>query len=924
MKNGKKGQFSPKQLLLAAVVGSFLVGCGDTSMESHLESARSYATEAKLDAAIVEYKNAIQKAPNVALPRFELGKLYLDMQNYPAAEKELNKALELGYAASSIIPLLSLAYQQSGAETALADVDYRTQGLTAVESAEVGFYKLQALVQLNDMEEAEAVLNDLITLDTQSVYKGLIESYQYIIANDFEKALEKTESLRAQAPQNKDVLQQLAKLYIMNQKRAEAMDVYSEYVSLYPLDRTTKFAYASLLIEERDTARAEPIVDELLALSKNNPLLNMFKGIIASSNGQHADALSYLELAIQGGQSDQIVRLVAGFSAYQIQDFEAAQRHLTMIASSLPDNHPGLRMLADSMLQLGESEEALGVLSRVEGEAGVDALLFSKASYQLLRQGNLVGAQEMVDKTETVTDTAEDLARLGALQLSLNDIEGLVNLEQAVARAPESAESQNTLVRAYVATGQFDKASAAANEWKKQDPTLALPLVYLANIALAEQNYSEATALLDEADTLEGAKSEITYARVSLLVSQQKIDDALAVINAFIENNPSDVQALTLWYGLAAEKNDTSEVVAYTKAQIEKEPDALDVRVLLARFYTVEGNAEQAIQLLNDIKGDKQSPLSFWNVKGQAFIAANKVADAEAFFKHWLSVYPQDKNAVLGSVLIADTQNKYRDGLALLTNVIEKRPDAQLTLLKAYFHSMVGETAQAWDIINKTAEPVRELPFVQGIIGRLLVSDKKPQDAIPHIQVAYDASPNSDNALLLVAAYEMTNKKEAALTFLQKHVTQSPNDVRSAMLLAERQISGDTPAAMRTYSSILEITPDNFVVLNNLAYLQFQRGNVAEAKVLAERAVNLQSDNAEAVDTLAQILIAQQDNEEALRLYERIDTKPMSNEEVFLNYVELLLTMDKKALAERRLSARELMKPDSVERAKALKQKYGL
>lgn len=375
---------------------------------------------------------------------------------------------------------------------------------------------------------------------------------------------------------------------------------------------------------------------------------------------------------------------------------------------------------------------------------------------------------------------------------------------------------------------------------------------------------------------------------------------------------------------MASEKNDASEVVAYTKAQIEKEPDALDVRVLLARFYTVEGNAEQAIQLLNDIKGDKQSPLSFWNVKGQAFIAANKVADAEAFFKHWLSVYPQDKNAVLGSVLIADTQNKYRDGLALLTNVIEKRPDAQLTLLKAYFHSMVGETAQAWDIINKTAEPVRELPFVQGIIGRLLVSDKKPQDAIPHIQVAYDASPNSDNALLLVAAYEMTNKKEAALAFLQKHVTQSPNDVRSAMLLAERQISGDTPAAMRTYSSILEITPDNFVVLNNLAYLQFQRGNVAEAKVLAERAVNLQSDNAEAVDTLAQILIAQQDNEEALRLYERIDTKPMSNEEVFLNYVELLLTMDKKALAERRLSARELVKPDSVERAKALKQKYGL
>ncbi len=147
-----------------------------------------------------------------------------------------------------------------------------------------------------------------------------------------------------------------------------------------------------------------------------------------------------------------MVRLVAGFSAYQIQDFEAAQRHLTMVASSLPDNHPGLRMLADSMLQLGDNDEALAVLSRVEGEQSADAALFSKASYQLLRDGNVVGAQQMVEKSEAVSTSADDLSRLGILQLSLNDVEGLVNLEQAVEKAPESATSQSTLLRAYIAT----------------------------------------------------------------------------------------------------------------------------------------------------------------------------------------------------------------------------------------------------------------------------------------------------------------------------------------------------------------------------------------------------------------------------------------------------------------------------------------
>ena len=107
-------------LLLTAL----LSGCSEKSMESHLADARSYVSEQQPDAAIVEYKNAIQKSPNAAAPRFELGKLYLQTNNFVAAEKELNKAMELGYAASEVIPLLSVAYQQSGAENALSEVDY--------------------------------------------------------------------------------------------------------------------------------------------------------------------------------------------------------------------------------------------------------------------------------------------------------------------------------------------------------------------------------------------------------------------------------------------------------------------------------------------------------------------------------------------------------------------------------------------------------------------------------------------------------------------------------------------------------------------------------------------------------------------------------------------------------------------------------
>jgi putative PEP-CTERM system TPR-repeat lipoprotein len=687
---------------------------------------------------------------------------------------------------------------------------------------------------------------------------------------------------------------------------------------------TSKFAYAALLIEIRDLEKAAPIVNDLLTLNEKHPLLNTFKGIIESANENYAKALEHLEIAVQNGRSDQVVRLVAGFSAYQIQDFEAAQRHLTMVASSLPDNHPGLRMLADSMLQLGENDEALEVLARVEGEQGIDAALFSKASYQLLKDGNVVGAKQMVEKSEAVSTTAEDLSRLGVLQLSLNDIDGLVNLEQAVEQAPESVTSQATLLRAYIATNQLDKAKIAAKEWHEQSPETAAPLIYLGNIATAEGAYQEAAQYLDKASGLSDAGNEVTYSRANLLVAEGKKENAIAFIRAFIDENPADVQALALWFALAAEEGNGNAVIAHTQTQFNKNKSDLKLRLLLARMYSINGQLDNTVSLLADVEGDESSPQVFWNLKGQTLIATNNVKEATAFFDRWLSFYPQDKNAVLGKLLIVDSQKQFKQGLALTDKVLAKRPDAQLTLLKAYFHSRLGQAKPAWDIINSTTDDVKALSFVRGIIARLHLIEKAPEQAVEHAKAAYDATQNSDNALLLVAALEMSGKKEQAFSFLEKHVGAHNNDVQSAMLLAERQIRSDRKAAIDTYEQVLSKTPDNFVVLNNLAYLAFEDGELKRAEELAKKAVSLQRENADAVDTLAQIYIAKGDKEAALALYEQVSAGPIASDEVYLNHVELLLALDKEALAKRRLASREFSSETAKQRAENIKQQHGL
>ncbi|NDV91495.1 PEP-CTERM system TPR-repeat protein PrsT [Alteromonas sp. 345S023] len=908
-------------MLLSSLV---MAGCTEKSMEEHLEDARAYAQSQQVDAAIVEYKNAIQLQPDAALPRFELGKMYLQNNNFTAAEKELNRALELGHPANEVIPLLSMSYQQSGAETALAGVDYRAQGMTAVESAEVGFYKLQALVQLEKSDEARALLNDLMTLDTSTVYKGLIDSYQYILNDNYAAALSATEALREQAPQNKDLLLQLARLYLLQNQQEKAIEVYDNYVSAYPDDVQSKFAFVALLVEQKELDKAEPIVDELLKINENHPLLNTFKGIIESANGNYQNALERLEIAIMNGKSDQVVRLVAGFSAYQIQDFEAAQRHLSMVASSLPANHPGLRMLADSMLQLGESDGALDVLNRVSSQSDTDAALFSKASYQLLKEGNVAGAREMVEKSEAVSNSPEDLARLGVLQLSLNDVDGLVNIEEAVKQAPESPSTQNTLIRAYLATGQLEKAKEAANEWREQSPQFALPVVYLANIATAEKDYDAAEGYLAKAVALEGSQDEVVFARTKLHIVKEEQDKALAVIKQFLNDNPESIQAITYWYAIEASNDNSEVVIKHATKQLDKDQDNIMLRLLLARMHSLNGDLEETVSLLSSIEGDRSTPMAFWRLKGQALVATNKVEQAKALFERWLELYPRDKNAVLGTLLILDAENNFKEGLALTEKFLDKRTDPQISLLKAYFLSKMGRTAPAWEIINNASDEAKELPFVRGIIARLYVFDKKPEKALDHAMAAYETVQNDDNALLVLAILDMTDKKDEAYAFISEHVEKYPNDIRSAMLLAERQIVKDQAKASQTYETILQKTPENFVVLNNLAYLKLQEGDLNRAETLAKRALAIQPDQADAVDTLAQVHVAQGDKEEALSLYESIATETIRSEEVYLNYVELLLQFDKDTLARRLLSSREFKQAASQSRLEGFKQSYGI
>src|SRR5262249_50305093 len=104
--------------LVALLAGS----CGQNAsdVEQLLAEAAQERAKGRSDAAIIHLKNLVQKAPENAEVRYQLGMAYLETGDFESAEKELRRALDLKYDPKRItVPLARALFGMGGFQKVL-------------------------------------------------------------------------------------------------------------------------------------------------------------------------------------------------------------------------------------------------------------------------------------------------------------------------------------------------------------------------------------------------------------------------------------------------------------------------------------------------------------------------------------------------------------------------------------------------------------------------------------------------------------------------------------------------------------------------------------------------------------------------------------------------------------------------------------
>jgi Tfp pilus assembly protein PilF len=211
--------------------------------------------------------------------------------------------------------------------------------------------------------------------------------------------------------------------------------------------------------------------------------------------------------------------------------------------------------------------------------------------------------------------------------------------------------------------------------------------------------------------------------------------------------------------------------------------------------------------------------------------------------------------------------------------------------------------------IDRGLDPATELPSFFSALRLSITSVTAFQQGGVH--------PDTVKLILKSESRLARQNPAGARQALEEAVSRDDRLTSPQLLLAAMyEQSGEYDKAITRYRRLLELAPDNPVVLNNLAYALAVRKNlVQEALPLAQKAYDLAKANPSVTDTLAWITHLAGDNARAAVLLEEAIKTGIKNAEVHLHSAIVNAALGRKEAAQSALQKALELDPKMADRA---------
>lgn len=425
--------------------------------------------------------------------------------------------------------------------------------------------------------------------------------------------------------------------------------------------------------------------------------------------------------------------------------------------------------------------------------------------------------------------------------------QGQAALETAVENAPDNYWYNQALASLYQQQNETDKAIDILETMSVRFPNRRESLFALLDLYNQKQEYGKVIEILNRLEEKLGKNEQLTMEKFRIYLQMKDDKNAFREIESLVAEYPMDMRYQVILGDVYMQNGKQQEAYDIYQKVLAIEPDNVMAHFSLASYYEQTGQKELYHQQIDSLLLNKKVPADTkLNVMRQV-IAQNEQARADSTIV--ISLFDR--------ILQQDSDD---DQLPMLYSQYlwaKNLKDASVPVL---------ERVLQIDPANKAARlMLLEIAVQKGDFDQVIKICEPGIEATPDALEFY---------FYLAIAYNQAERQDEALAVCQKAVEHAPADGKKEILSDFYSIMGDIyhtkkqmTDAYNAYDSALVYNPANIGALNNYAYyLSVERRDLDKAEEMSYKTVKADPTNATFLDTYAWILFEKGNYAEA-RIY---------------------------------------------------------